>query len=354
MTAATTTTNFDSPPFALNVRLAADLDSSPQQQPWLIEHLWLRSAVGLIGGAPKCCKSWLGLDMALSVASNTPCLDEFTVRTPGPALVFLAEDSLAMVRQRLDALCAHRRLNLRDIPLYAIDVPALQLERADHAQALRDAVETYRPKLLLLDPLVRLHGLDENSSHDMSSLLNGLRQMQRAFDVAVVLVHHMSKKRRAQPGQALRGSGDLHAISDSALYLGRHGDDITAIIEHRATAAPAPVRIRLADGRENGHTHLEVVRTTERHTSPATPKTGDSPAERVLDALRAANKPLTRAALRQAVRINNLRLGDTLADLEGRGHISRVANGWQLSPDTAPDQLPLIPSAPTVPQVRQS
>ena len=37
---------------------------------WLIESLWARRAVGLLGGPPKSCKSWLGLDMALSVASG--------------------------------------------------------------------------------------------------------------------------------------------------------------------------------------------------------------------------------------------------------------------------------------------
>jgi len=314
--------------FELTVRHAAELDARPQEQPWLIEHLWLRSAVGLIGGQPKCCKSWLGIDMALSVASNTPCLGTFPVLDAGPALIYLAEDSLAMLRQRLDALCAHRGLSLRDVPLYAIDVPSLQLERDDHAKALYGAVERLRPKLLLLDPLVRLHRLDENSSHDMSALLNGLRHLQRTFDVAVVLVHHMSKKRRAQPGQALRGSGDLHAFADSALYLSRHGEDLAATIEHRAAAAPAPVRLRLAGGGDGTQTHLEVARVA--HASSDVPTDG-SPAERVIKILRAAGKPLTRAALREAVRINNQRLGDVLDDLERRARVCRSADGWRLA-----------------------
>ncbi|MCP4935538.1 MAG: AAA family ATPase, partial [bacterium] len=50
------------------------------QQPeklWLIESVWAQDAVGIIGGAPKCCKSWFGLDMAVSVASGTHCLGRF-------------------------------------------------------------------------------------------------------------------------------------------------------------------------------------------------------------------------------------------------------------------------------------
>lgn len=320
--------------FALTVRHAAELDASPQSQPWLIERLWMRSAVGLIGGAPKSAKSWFGIDMAVSVASNTPCLDSFQVLEPGPALIYLAEDSLAIVRQRLDALCAHRALALRDIPLYVIDVPSLQLDRDDHAQALSAAVERLRPKLLLLDPLVRLHGLDENSSRDMSALLGRLRHLQRSFDAAVVVVHHMSKKRRAQPGQALRGSGDLHAWLDSGLYLSCHNDVITATVEHRAAAAPAPVRLRLVGG-DSGRTHLEVIDAVT--ASPDGP-TDKNPQTRVLEVLRAAGKPLTRAALRNAVRINNQRLGEILADLEHHGSVSRTADGWQPCTPTATGQ----------------
>lgn len=313
--------------FDLVVRQAADLDARPQEQPWLIEDLWLRSAVGLIGGAPKCCKSWLGIDMAVSVASNTACLGTFPVLDAGAALIYLAEDSLAMVRQRLDAICAHRSLTLREVPLYVIDVPSLQLDREEHAKALYDAVERLRPKLLLLDPLVRLHRLDENSSHDMSALLSGLRHLQRSFDLAVVLVHHMSKKRRAQPGQALRGSGDLHAFADSALYLSRHGDEITATIEHRAAAPPAPVRLRLVTGGDAGTTHLEVIRLVSASGEPPPDR---APAARVLDVLRTAGKSLTRAAVRQAARINNQKLGEILGDLERQGRICRTAEGWQL------------------------
>ena len=102
---------------SLPVQQAAALELQPPEQTWLIQELWGQAAVGIIGGAPKCCKSWLGLDMALSVASATPCLGRFAVQAQGPALVFLAEDSLPAVRARLAGLCAHRQLDLRGLDL---------------------------------------------------------------------------------------------------------------------------------------------------------------------------------------------------------------------------------------------
>ena len=74
------------------------VDQIPREETatrWLVEPLWGDSAVGVIGGAPKCAKTWLGLDLALSVATGTACLDRYEVPQPGPVLVYLAEDSLA-------------------------------------------------------------------------------------------------------------------------------------------------------------------------------------------------------------------------------------------------------------------
>ncbi len=88
---------------ALPVVPAAELDEPDQAGRWLIESLFPRSGVGIIGGAPKCGKSWLGLDLAVSVASGTPCLDTFAVVTSGSVLVYMAEDAGSVVKQRLAA-----------------------------------------------------------------------------------------------------------------------------------------------------------------------------------------------------------------------------------------------------------
>lgn len=89
----------------LPVCKAKDLMIQSEQQAWLIESLWGDAAVGIIGGAPKCCKSWLGLDMAVSVASGTPCLGRFQVPGQGKVLIFPAEDAAHNVRARIESIC---------------------------------------------------------------------------------------------------------------------------------------------------------------------------------------------------------------------------------------------------------
>ena len=308
-------------PQMLPVCRAHELEIQPLEKLWLIESLWAQGAVGIIGGAPKCCKSWLALDMALSVASATPCLGRFTVKQPGPTLIFMAEDANGAVRTRIEALCAHRQLDIDRLDLYVITASTLRLDLEHDQKRLKATVAALRPHLLLLDPLVRLHRLDENSAADVSKLLGFVREIQRTYDTAVVLVHHASKKHRAQPGQALRGSSDLHAFGDSNAYLARHKQRIVLTVEHRSAKSIDPIEMQLVAGADDADTHLEI-------TTPTATTTGDSLAERTLVLLQNSTKPLPRTIIRKHLRVNNQRLGETLVNLAKQGLILQTSKGW--------------------------
>ena len=66
--------------------------------------------------------SRLGLDLAVSVASGTPALGPFPVEATRPALVYLAEDTLYRVRDRLAHLCRHSGLHLSPLNLQVINI----------------------------------------------------------------------------------------------------------------------------------------------------------------------------------------------------------------------------------------
>ena len=56
-----------------------------------------------------------------------------------------------------------------------------------------ETAQHLRPRLLLLDPLVRFHGFDENNASGVSGLSAHIRAFQRQLDVSVILVHHTRK-----------------------------------------------------------------------------------------------------------------------------------------------------------------
>ena len=305
----------------LPVSRANDLDIRHPEKAWLIESMWAYGAVGIIGGPPKCCKSWLGLDMALSVASGSPCLGQFAVKRPGPALIFLAEDALPAIRARIEALCTHRQIPIESLDLYVITASSLRLDLTQDQKRLKATVEAFKPRLLLLDPLVRLHRLDENSAADISNLLGFIREMQRSYDTAIVLVHHLSKRHYAQPGQALRGSSDLHAFGDCNAYLVRRNDHILLTLEHRAAKPPDPIALELLSQPDGSAAHLEIA-------SPDNITTDLSLNEQILDLLRHADKPMTRTTIRKHLKCNNQRLGKILLELNKQGLILRTSSGW--------------------------
>ena len=169
---------------------------------WLIAKLWSERAVGVLGGAPKSFKTWLAVDLALSVASGTKALGCFPVREPGPVIFFGAEDAPALLRERFAALARHRSLTLESLDVFLLDVPVLRLDREKDQLQLSETIRSAKPRLLVLDPLVRMHSLDENSASEISGLLSFLRRLERESEVAILLVHHTRKHAGAgtQPG----------------------------------------------------------------------------------------------------------------------------------------------------------
>jgi len=297
------------------------IDPEPDGAQWLIQDLWGACAVGIIGGSPKACKSTLALDLAVSVASGTACLGRFEVHTPGPVVVYLAEDALSRVRDRVAQLCQYRGLSLSSLDLHVVTATSLRLDLERDRCALDQTLTALRPKLLVLDPLVRLHRLDENSATDISGLLGFLREINRRHQLALVLVHHMAKRSRRDLGQALRGSSDLHAWLDSACYLVRLSDQrLRLTLEHRAASPLEPLLLRLVGG--DGEPLRLLIDDDDATPAPL--------GEAVRTELRRAHQPLSRTALRQQLRVNNTRLGDALQTLEERGLVIRSPDGWSL------------------------
>ena len=181
--------------------------------------------------------------MALSVATGTACLGKYAVPEPGPVLVYLAEDALPVVRERVAGMARHRGLDLAGVAIHVITAPVLRLDRGPDRARLLETTKRLRPRLLILDPLVRLHGIDENHAGEVAELLAYFRSLQRQLDLSVLLVHHTRKNAAggAAAGQGLRGSGDIHAFGDSNLYLRRSREHLVLSSEHRAAPASPPI-----------------------------------------------------------------------------------------------------------------
>jgi hypothetical protein len=191
--------------------------------------------------------------------------------------------------------------------------------------------------LLILDPLIRLHRVDENDASQIAALLSYLRQLQRQFQLAVMLVHHARKdSHSSRPGQALRGSSELHGWGDSNLYMRRKGSQLTLSTEHRA--APSQDHIPLQLSQSGSVVALKVV---ER--SSVEPEAPLSPTQRVRQALAQVREPIPVQQLQKLCGMRTAKVCSALAELSTLGEVAREARGYQL-------KLPLPVSRPIDPK----
>jgi hypothetical protein len=199
-------------------------------------------------------------------------------------------------------------------------VPVLDLS-ADRV-ALQEAVARLQPRMLILDPFVRLHRVDENASGEVARpSLAYLRELQRRYALGIVVVHHAKKGAgNVRAGPALRGSSEFHAWGDSNLYLRREADTLTLSVEHRAAPALKPMKIELVEAGE-----ALALQLIERNKVAApVPSSLD---ERIKAVLAAAPSPMPFDELRCKCRVRTATLYEWLAALNAMDRIAKSGDG---------------------------
>jgi hypothetical protein len=243
-------------------------------------------------------------------------------------LLYPAEDSQTIIRKRLLGITAAFQIDLESLPLYVATSAGLRLDVDTDLQKLRNTVQKLRPTLLVLDPFVRLHNIDENASGEVAKLLGHLRSLQRSFGVAVAVVHHSKKSAGgARAGQALRGSSEFHAWGDSNIYLRRtKQQDISLTLEHRAEAAPDDILIRLTDSQQP---HLQIIGLASESLPQKV-----STLERVRSAIALSETPISSTQLRQSLPIRHSSITHAIRELLNDNAIIQTKNGFQLKLST--------------------
>ena len=335
-----------------------DIERMPEGERWLVEGFLSNSGLAVLAATPKAGKTWVSLALGVAVASGTPALGRFHVPDPGRVMLYPAEDDVRAVRERIESLCLGQGLELAELPIDVITADRLQLDDAEQREQLEELLEVQRPKLLVLDPLVRLHSGTESCAAHMSELFGYLRALQRRFGVAILVTHHLAKNRSSgatQPGQAMRGSGDIHASYDHGAMLHRERDGrLVLSLEHRIAATPEPMAFRLVS-HEGGATtfeeaELDVEEEVERprprraavrelRPRPRPTKVEQPVTEQVLGVLEQAGAPLSQVRIRKILKVRNETLTAALRTLQADGRVENLGRmgGWRVVGSTDSD-----------------
>lgn len=234
-----------------SVTWLSEITAKPIPRPkWLIKDVWTKGGCGFISGAPKSYKSWMALDMAVSVSTGSPWLGEFAVHEPLPVLYLQEEDGLQLVMDRLqiitEAKAPDRFWNgqmtmtsdtsgsgLLGAHKLVWTPPTAPMPIAMHVQTgfiasdpgwqswLDEVIEEHKFGMVIIDTLGTTAGdIDTDKSGElMNKMLKPLKVLAQKHQTAVCVVHHNKKAAgQGRAGNDMLGSVALHAWVDCAIY----------------------------------------------------------------------------------------------------------------------------------------
>lgn len=102
-------------------------------------------------------------------------------------------------------------------------------------------LERYRPRLVVLDSLVRMHAGDENNAQAMARFFATTKDLMRTYDATFLFTHHVRKPslESSDPGDLLRGTTEIRAWPDT-IYVAVPGNDGQEIVMHHVKARYGP------------------------------------------------------------------------------------------------------------------
>jgi hypothetical protein len=200
---------------------AAALISKPiELPPDIIEGLIHAGGKVAIGGASKSFKTWLLIDLAVSVATGAVWLNGYPT-TKGRVLYVNFELPDAFCSKRIQTVCDERQLTLEPGMLSALNLRGYVKAWAQ----LQRQLLLGQFMVIILDPSYKfLRGRDENKAGDIAALLDEFEVVAVRTGAAIAFGAHYSKGNQARKESIDRvgGSGVFARDPDSILNFTRH------------------------------------------------------------------------------------------------------------------------------------
>ncbi len=190
--------------------------NTPLKPPLFFVGGLITTGLYILAGSPKIGKSWLSLDICLSIAKGEKVLGVDTLK--GTALYLCLEDSLSRMQGRLYALT---------------NVPTDDLHLAIMSGTIRSGLVEQIESFIAEHPDLRIVFIDtlqkvrtpsnENAYAADYEELSILKSLADRNEIAVVVVHHLRKTKSADPFDMVSGTTALTGCADGGFVLHEKG-----------------------------------------------------------------------------------------------------------------------------------
>lgn len=291
---------------------------------WIIDQILPEEAFSVLYGASGSYKTFIAIDMALSVACGLEWRQKVT-RSCGVA--YIAGEGVGGLYKRIMAWMSTRSEG--QSPDFQVLDHSVPITDPESLQALISGIEAmpFKPGLIILDTLARNFGFgDENSTKDMNMFVASVDALRKATGAHVMAVHHTGK----DGAKGARGSSVLRAAVDTEIEIEREGK--TRIVTFRIT--------KQKDVEEVEDTVFEMV-----NAEASDPRTGEVLAS-VVPVLTQRNVPSAEATnvadwietylltgdktaeeLSERIGVHRTTVARTCHDMEKNGQISSYRHG---------------------------
>ncbi|WP_312283851.1 helicase RepA family protein [Candidatus Igneacidithiobacillus taiwanensis] len=194
-----------------------------------LDFIWPGFLAGTVGAlvAPGATgKSFWALEAAMAVACSADSGDLLGLKPKhtGRVVYLAGEDPEPALVRRVHAIGKHLNQSAREAIAEHLTLEPVMGSRMDimNERHLARVIEFCTDaRLIVLDTLSRIHGLDENSNGDMARLISTLEHIAATTGASVLFLHHVSKgsarEGQTDQQQAARGAS---ALIDNARWCG--------------------------------------------------------------------------------------------------------------------------------------
>jgi len=213
---------------------------------WAIRDILEEGAFGVIYGPSGDGKSFVALDMALSIATGHPWQGRPV--KPGSVIYIVGEGGRGIAK-RVQAWLKFHNVSSVDSARFSLSAVQIRedVKREQLITDIRKAVGDKAPALIVLDTLARCFvGGEEDRSKDMGEFVEAIKQVQEVLgDTAVLVVHHTLKTRNQSHVE--RGSSALRGAADFMMLVkARDSGPITlSTTKQKDHEEPNDIQVRL-------------------------------------------------------------------------------------------------------------
>ena len=223
------------------------------EQMYLVDRLVPDAGFTIFSGAPGSYKPFALLELARCVASGQPFLGYFETHQTNVLLIDEENgERLLQQRMRLMDIAEH-------LPIFYTPTTGFMLTD-DSVEAAIATCQEYNIGLVIIDSLVRVHGMSENDAKEMATVSRQLRKFTEN-DIAVIVTHHNRKQGNFHggAGEAMRGSSEILAAADGHIGVSRKNKSYVRLdqTKQRYAIELEPFEVKI-DG-DDSHFQFEFV-----------------------------------------------------------------------------------------------